>query len=66
MMFHRYNDINIVANCNNCCYYSKKKNNKFNFKKFKYNTISSLNDVEHFLCNFNSFKKYIKLYNFFK
>lgn len=65
-MFHRYNDINIVSNCGTSCCYNKKKKNKFDFKKYKNNTICSLNEIEHFLCNFNSFKRYIKLYNFFK
>ena len=43
---------------------SKKK--KINFKCCKDNTLCSLNEVEHFLRNFNSFTKYIKLYKLFK
>lgn len=43
---------------------SKKK--KINFKSCKKNTINSLNEVEHFLRNFNGFIKYIKLYKILK
>lgn len=43
-----------------------KKKKKFDFASFKKDTCSSLNDVEHFLCDFNSFLKYIKLYNLLK
>lgn len=35
---------------------------KIDFKCLKNNTCKSLNDVEHFLCDFSSFMKYIKLY----
>lgn len=38
------------------------KKKKLNFKTCKKNTINSLNEVEHFLRNFNNFAKYIKLY----
>ena len=42
------------------------KKKKFDFMCLKNNTCNSLNDVEHFLCDFNSFLKYIKLYNLLK
>ena len=45
---------------------NKKSNNKFNFAKMKENTLSSLNEVEHFLYNYKNFIKYIKLYKIFK
>ena len=45
---------------------SPHEKNKFNFSKFKNNTITSLNDVEHFLKDFNHFWKYIKLYKILK
>ena len=38
---------------------------KLNFKTCKKNTINSLNEVEHFLRNFNGFMKYVKLYKIF-
>lgn len=44
----------------------KKPPKKFDFKKFKKDTCTSLNEVECFLCNFNSFCKYIKLYYLLK
>ncbi len=40
--------------------------NKFDFKKIKKNTIKSLNDVECFLKDFNTFCRYIKLYKILK
>lgn len=45
---------------------SPHEKNKFNFKNFKKNTITSLNDVEHFLNDFHSFWKYVKLYKILK
>lgn len=42
------------------------KKKKINFKTCKKNTCKSLNEVEHFLRNFNSFVKYIKLYKILK
>ena len=39
---------------------------KFDLKCLKKNACTSLNDVEHFLCNFSTFIKYIKLYNLLK
>ncbi len=42
------------------------KKKKLNFKTCKNNTINSLNEVEHFLRNFNGFIKYIKLYKILK
>lgn len=42
------------------------KKKKFDFMCLKNNACSSLNDVEHFLCDFNSFLKYMKLYNLLK
>ncbi len=35
---------------------------KFNFKEKKENTVHSLFEVEHFLCNFKNICKGIKLY----
>lgn len=43
-----------------------KKKKKFDFTSFKKDACSSLNDVENFLCDFNCFFKYIKLYNLLK
>ncbi len=40
--------------------------NKFNFSKYKTNTINSLNDVEHFLNDFNRLFKYVKLFKILK
>ena len=42
------------------------KKKKFDFVCLKNNACNSLNDVEHFLCDFNSFLKYMKLYNLLK
>lgn len=42
------------------------KKKKFDFCCLKNNACNSLNDVEHFLCDFNSFLKYMKLYNLLK
>ena len=39
---------------------------KLNFKTMKNNTISSLNDVEHFLNNLQHTIRYIKLYKLLK
>ena len=38
------------------------KKKKPNFKTYKKNTIKSLNDVEHFLNDFQGFWDYVKLY----
>ncbi len=38
----------------------------FDFKKYKKNTINSLNDVEYFLNNLNKFKRFIKLHKILK
>ncbi len=48
--------------------YSNKNNNKekLNFKEKKENTIHSLFEVEHFLCNFKNICKGIKLYQIIK
>lgn len=51
---------------NKCAKPPAKKKKKLCFKSLKKDTCSSLNDVEHFLCNFSSFIKYIKLYNLLK
>ena len=40
----------------------KDKNNNFDFKRKKENTLNSLNEVEHFLGNYKHFIKYVKLY----
>ena len=45
---------------------SPPKKKKLNFKTCKKNTINSLNEVEHFLRNFNHFFKYVKLYKILK
>lgn len=45
---------------------SPQKKKKINFKTCKKNTINSLNEVEHFLRNFNNFTRYIKLYKILK
>lgn len=42
------------------------KNKKIDFVQKKENTISSLFEVEHFLCNFQKIAKSIKLYNILK
>lgn len=44
----------------------KKENKKLNFKTMKHNTICSLNEVEHFLNNFQNAIRYIKIYKLFK
>jgi hypothetical protein len=38
----------------------------FDFNLYKKNTINSINDVEHFLNNFNYYSKYLKLFKFMK
>ena len=38
----------------------------FNFKLYKKNTIKSLNEIEHFLNNFNNLFDYIKIYKILK
>lgn len=43
-----------------------KKKKKLDFKCIKKDTCKSLNDVEHFLCDFNSFVRYLKLYKLMK
>lgn len=45
---------------------SKPKSKKMDFKTLKKNTISSLNDVENFLNNFNKFSRYLRLYKILK
>lgn len=45
---------------------SPPKKKKFDFKSLKKDTCTSLCDVEHFLCNFSSFVKYVKLYDLLK
>ena len=62
-----YNNIDIYRN--NLHYSSdiqKKNQKKLSFKSLKNNTLSSLNEVEHFLNNFQNAIKYIKLYKLFK
>ncbi len=52
---------------NNLFFSNKKQPNKKNsIKKMKENTLSSLNEVEHFLWNYKQFIKYVKLYKWFK
>ena len=38
----------------------------FDFKKYKKNTINSLNDVEYFLDNYKKLKHVMKFYRLFK
>jgi len=45
---------------------NKKENKKFKFSEKKEKTITSLNEIEHFLRNFSRFKNYIKLYKILK
>ena len=47
-------------------YRSARKKNKKDFNIYKKNTIKSLNEVEHFLRDFNHFMKYVKLYKILK
>ena len=42
------------------------KKKKLSFKICKKNTIKSLNEVEHFLRDFQGFWKYVKLYKILK
>ena len=42
------------------------KKKKTSFKQMKKNTISSLNDVEKFLGDFQRFTHYVQIYKFFK
>lgn len=44
----------------------EKEKKKLNFKSLKNNTISSLNDVEHFLNKLQHTIRYIKLYKLLK
>lgn len=44
---------------------SPPKKKKLNFKTCKKNTINSLNEVEHFLNDFQNFWDYIRLYKNF-
>lgn len=44
----------------------ERNNKKFDLKKGKENTVNSLFEVEHFLKNFKSVLKGVKLYNTFK
>ena len=42
------------------------KKKKIDFICLKKNACTSLGDVEHFLCNFNDFLRYVKLYKLLK
>lgn len=71
--FYRCNDINIISNNSRGETLNRseekkkeKKKIKFDFKKKKDNTIRSLNEVEHFLCDLRGLGKYIKLYYLLK
>lgn len=44
----------------------KIKNNKFDFKQKRQNTVKSLSEVESFLRNFKKIYNYIKLYKIIK
>lgn len=44
----------------------RKTPKKLCFKERKENTIASLNEVEHFLSNYNNFITYIRLYKLFR
>lgn len=48
------------------CSKTQKKKIKFDFRKFKKNTVCSLNEVECFLNSFNKIFKGIKLYKIIK
>ncbi len=54
--------MSIVPNRDNNC----EKKEKLNLKEKKENTIHSLFEVEHFLCNFKNICKGIKLYQIIK
>ncbi len=41
---------------------SKDRGEKFNFKEKKENTVHSLFEVEHFLCDFQNICKGLKIY----
>ena len=45
---------------------TEKPHEKFDFKNRKENTINSLFEVEHFLCNFKNVLKGVKLYHILK
>lgn len=45
---------------------SAEKKKKINFAEKKENTISSLFEVEHFLCNFKKLINTVKLYHILK
>lgn len=40
--------------------------NKFDFKKYKDNTMKSLNETEYFLNHIRDISKYIRIYKIFK
>lgn len=42
------------------------KHKKINLKDLQKKACTSLNEVECFLCNFSSLKKYLKIYNLLK
>mgnify|MGYP005806531687 CR=1 FL=1 len=42
------------------------KKEKFNFKKRKENTIDSLFEIEHFLCNLQNVSKGIRIFKILK
>ena len=54
------------SNNNNLLPNNNSKNTKFNFKQKKETTISSLFEVEQFLCDIKNTLKYIKLYKILK
>lgn len=58
----------IFLNENNQNNRGKKESPKksFDFNLYKKNTITSINDVEHFLNNFHHYFKYLKLYKIMK
>lgn len=72
--YYRCKDINIISNSDNSRGETLNRSDekkeikkvKFDFCKKKDNTIRSLNEVEHFLCDLKSLGKYIKLYYLFK
>lgn len=45
---------------------NKSPQKKFDYKKYKKNTLKSLNDVEYFLNNYKKFKHFFKIYKLFK
>lgn len=54
--------MNVISNRGETPESRENRKEKFNFKEKKENTVHSLFEVEHFLCNFKNICKGIKLY----